>query len=327
MTGALAAAPEDPGGIDVQLRGVVHVYPSPDGDVAALRGVDLDVDAGETVALLGPSGAGKSTVLGLLAGNFTASAGQVVVGGEDLGRLSGARLARLRALEVSLVVQDADRNLLPYATAAENVWFAQQGARGHGARPTLEPVDLLDRFGLADVAGSPVGRLAAGQRQCVAVATGVASQPRLLLVDEPTSRLEPAARARVVDLLLAVGEQLGTTVVVVTHDPEVARRLGRTVTISAGRVGAEGRSGADHVLVGRDGLLQLPEDVLDLLPPGSLVEVRRVGPAVEVRRIDAEAGGDGHDVRDRRARGHDARGHDAGPPGGRRRPGGDEEET
>jgi putative ABC transport system ATP-binding protein len=100
-------------GLDLRLRGVVHLYPSPEGDVVALRGVDLDVAAGESVSLLGPSGAGKSTVLGLLAGNFVASAGEVLIGSEDVGRMGGDRLSRLRALDVSLVVQGAERNLLP----------------------------------------------------------------------------------------------------------------------------------------------------------------------------------------------------------------------
>jgi putative ABC transport system ATP-binding protein len=274
------------GGIDVHLHNVVHLYPSIEGDVVALRGVDLDVAAGEAVSLLGPSGAGKSTVLGLLAGNFAASAGQVLIGQEDIGRMSGERLARLRAEEVSLVVQGADRNLLPYATVEENVWFSQRGAgrrrrqiTGRAARP-----DLLERFGLGHLANAVVGRLPAGDRQRVALAAGVAPSPRLLLADEPTSRLDPEARDDVIGVLLTICEGLGTTVVTVTHDPEVASRLGRTVTVRDGRVGTEGRQGVEYVVVGRDGLLQLPADVSDLLPPDSLVEVVREVDGVRLRR-------------------------------------------
>ena len=115
-------------GVDVRLAGVVHLYPSPEGDVVALRGVDLDIEAGEAIALLGPSGAGKSTMLSLLAGEFKASAGVVRVGPNDLGKMSTEAVARLRSREISLVVQGAAANLLPYATSVQNVSFAQYGA-------------------------------------------------------------------------------------------------------------------------------------------------------------------------------------------------------
>ncbi len=282
-------------GADVHLRGVVHLYPSPEGDVVALRCVDLDVAAGESVSLLGPSGAGKSTVLGLLAGSFTASAGQVLIGDEDIGRMTRNRLARMRALDVSLVVQGAENNLLPYATVEENLWYAQRGAHLRRRHRYFQERDdrsdragLLALFGLSQLASEPVGRLSAGQRQRVALTTGIASQPRLLLVDEPTSRLDPDSRDEAIETLLTICEELGTTIVTVTHDPEVAARLGRTVTIRDGRVGAEGRRGSEYAVVGRDGLLQLPADVLHLLPPDALVEVLRETDGVRLRRMRDE---------------------------------------
>jgi putative ABC transport system ATP-binding protein len=276
-------------GAEIHLVGVVHLYPSPEGDVVALRGVDLDVAAGESLSLLGPSGAGKSTVLGLLAGNFVASAGQVMIGDEDVGRMKGEQLGRLHAFDVSLVVQGAERNLLSFATSKENVWFAQQGSRRRGREPGISPTRLLDQFGLHDVGDVVVGRLSAGQRQRVALAAGVAPLPRLLLVDEPTSQLDPSSRDDVIDMLLQVCEEIGTTVVCVTHDAEVATRFSRTVTIRDGRVGAEGRRGVEYVVVGRDGLLQLPQDVLDILPPDSLVEVIRQAHGVVLRRAEDES--------------------------------------
>jgi putative ABC transport system ATP-binding protein len=278
-----AATPGGAGGTAASLRGVVHLYPSSDGDVVALRGVDLDVRPGESVALLGPSGAGKSTVLGLLAGNFVASSGQVLVGDEDIGRMSGDRLARLRATQVSLVVQGADNNLLPYATATENLWFAQQGVRHRQGRHDRTPRELLELFGLTAMAERPAGRLSSGQCQQIAVLAGIAPGPRLLLLDEPTSRLGPADRDEVVDLVARISAELGTTVVVVTHDPAVAERMTRTVTIRDGRVGAESRHGIEHVKVGRDGLIHLSVDALEILPPDSLVEIARVGDHVEIR--------------------------------------------
>jgi putative ABC transport system ATP-binding protein len=273
-------------GADIHLSGVVHLYPSPEGDVVALRGVDLDVTAGESVALLGPSGAGKSTLLSLIAGDFVASAGEVSINGEDIGRMDGERLGRLHAFDVSLVVQGAWRNLLPYATPRENIWFAQQGSRRRGRSPELGPRQLLELFGLADMGDIPVRHLSAGQRQRVALTAGVASLPRLLLVDEPTSQLDSFSRDEVIDMLLQVCAELGSTVVAVTHDAVVAARMGRTVTISDGRVGAEGRQGIEYAVVGRDGLLQLPQKVIDLLPPGSLVEVVRQPDGVILRRAE-----------------------------------------
>jgi len=268
----------------VAVRGVVHLYSSLDGDVVALRGVDLDVAPGTSLALLGPSGAGKSTLLGLLAGRFAASAGRVLVGGEDVGRMGAARLARFRALEVSLVVQGAARNLLAHATVADNVWFARRGAVARKARPELSTGELLEVFDLSGLADRVVADLPAGAQQVAALAAGVAPLPGLVLLDEPTGRLDPAGRDRVLDAVESISTRLRTTVVVVTHDPVVAAAMGRTITISDGRVGAEGVDGENFAVVGADGALQLPSEALGLLPPGSLVEVVAVDGRVELRR-------------------------------------------
>jgi len=272
-------------GIAVRLVGVVHLYPTPDGDVVALRGVDLDVAAGESVALLGPSGAGKSTVLSLIAGEFTPSSGQVLVGDVDIARVGAPALAELRASQLSLVSQQSRSNLLPYATGVENLWLAQHGARSRGLPLERTPHQLFELFGLSALAERRVGQLSSGERQCVALLTGVATLPRLLLIDEPTSQLPPAMRDVVVSTINALHEELGMTAIVVTHDDEVAGRLDRTVTIREGRVGAEGRRGVEHVVVGRDGTLPLPPDALELLPPGSLVTIARHGGALELRRV------------------------------------------
>ena len=146
-----------PWGSEVHLSGVVHLYSTPEGEVVALRGVDLDIGSGESVALLGPSGAGKSTVLGLLAGEFAPSAGTVRIAEHDFGRLSADDLSRLRSRDISLVVQGAITNLLPYATARENVWFAQHGARRRGFAPAHTAQDLLEQFGVADLLRAVAG--------------------------------------------------------------------------------------------------------------------------------------------------------------------------
>src|SRR6202167_3145159 len=271
-------------GAEVHLSGVVHLYSSPEGEVVALRGVDLDIKAGESVALLGPSGAGKSTVLGLLAGEFTPSAGSVLIGEDDIARLGSDVLSRLRSRDISLVVQGATANLLSYATALGNGWFAQHGARRRGYPPARSASELLELFGIEELADRRIAELSMGERQRVALVAGVAVLPRLLLVDEPTSQLTNDERDRVIETILTIHRQFGLTVVVVTHDADVASRFERTVTIRDGRVGAEGRYGVEYAVVGRDGSVHLPPDVLDLLPPDSLVRViRRPPDGVELR--------------------------------------------
>lgn len=275
-------------GVEAQLSGVVHLYPSPEGDVVALRGVDLDIVPGEAVALLGPSGAGKSTVLSLLAGEFPASAGIVRVAGHNLGKMSQEGLAALRAREISLVVQGAAANLLPYASAEENVWFAQRGARRRGKHIEHSATDLLSMFGLGRIAGTRVEHCSTSDRQRLALVTGVAVAPRLLLVDEPTSQLSIIDRDIVIGTLFDIHSELGMTIVVVTHDAAVAEHFARTVTILDGRVGAEGRMGTEFSVIGQDGSVRIPNELLEALPPGSLVRVVRTATGVEMRMSQEE---------------------------------------
>lgn len=258
-------------GVGVRCDGVVHIYPAVGkdmDDVVALRGVDLDIDPGEFVALLGPSGSGKSTVLGLLAGVLRPSAGRVLVGDHDLGRMPPRELGRLRGALVATVLQNPARNLLPYATVRQNVLF---GAPRRSPRGRAD--ELLEQLELAHLSGKVAGRLSGGEQQRVAIATAVCAGARLLLADEPTSQLDAHGRAEVVDMLGRVNRELGATVVLVTHDQHVAERSARTVTIRDGRVGAEGRHGREYAVIGRDGALQLPPDVLDQFPAGTLLEV------------------------------------------------------
>jgi putative ABC transport system ATP-binding protein len=258
-----ASAPER--GVSVQVRGVIHLYAQQGADVVALRGVDLDIGAGEMLALLGPSGMGKSTLLQLLAGVMRPSAGEIHIGEVELGRLNDAGLRRLRAGDVSFVLQDTSRNLLPYATAAQNVWFAQQADRERTR--ALDTTELLGVLGLADLSDQPVGALPRGMQQLVALASGVAAMPRLLLADEPTNQLDSAATAQVIALLRTINDRLGTTIILVTHDPVVAAALPRTVTIRDGRVGAEGRRGLQYAVMDATGTIQMPPEVREVIPP------------------------------------------------------------
>jgi len=260
-------------GLDVAAHGLVHIYRLEGNDVVALSGVDLDIASGEVVGLLGPSGSGKSTLLNLLAGLLRPSAGRLRVGDHDLTRLDEKGLARMRASDVGIVVQGAMRNLLPYASPVDNVRFAQRGARAI-KRELPDPHEVLELVGLGEHARTPLGQLAPGQKQRLAVGVALGARPGLLLLDEPTSQLDHEGRDEVLAAVEDVNRLIGTTVVAVTHDPEVAARLPRTVTIRDGRVGSEGRRGEDFAVVGRDGSIALPPDVLDAVPPGSLLRVQ-----------------------------------------------------
>jgi len=269
-------------GVAVACRRVVHIYRVEGSDVVALSGVDLSISAGEMVALVGPSGSGKSTLIALLAGLMRPSAGRIVVGGYDIGKLSDAELNRLRGTEIGVVLQGADRNLLPYASLHRNIWLAQRRAAATRGIELDEPERILDVVGLTGEAKTKPGELAAGQRQRAALAVGIAAGPGLLLVDEPTSQLDTAGRDEVLAALEAVNEQRETTIVVVTHDLAVGARLGRVVTIRDGRVGAEGRDGQDFAVVAGDGTIQLPPEVLGEFPPGTLFLVDHEDGAVRL---------------------------------------------
>jgi putative ABC transport system ATP-binding protein len=261
-------------GIGVRCRGLVHLYRTVEGhDVVALQGVDLTIEAGERVAMLGPSGSGKSTLLTLLGGIQRPSAGQIYLDDHNIARMSEGELTRLRASRVSTILQGAYRNLLPYATAEQNIAFAQLGVSRARRRRLRTPMMLIDRLHLTDQAHQTVGSLSGGQRQRLALACAVASGPALLLADEPTSQLSHDDRDELLALVHDVAGEHGTTVVVVTHDPDVAATFPRTVTIKGGRVGAEGREGSEYVVIGEEGVLHLPTHLVDEWPAGTLVRI------------------------------------------------------
>ena len=262
-----------PGGIGVRCQGVVHLYRTFEGhDVVALQGVDLRIDEGERVAFLGPSGSGKSTLLTLLGGIQKPSAGRIFLGEEEISRMGERYLARVRARFVSTMLQGATRNLLPYATARQNLAFARVSV-GRSDRAVMDDTDLLGRVGLAGQSDQVVRTLSGGQQQRLALACAVTSSPQLLLADEPTSQLSHEDRDHMLDLIHGLGDDLGTTIVVVTHQPEVAETFPRTITMKGGRVGAEGRDGAEYVVIGADGVLHLPAHLSEQWPQGTLVRI------------------------------------------------------
>lgn len=282
------ASSNDTATVIVHCSNLVQIYGEAGQQVTALRGVDLTVNAGETVALLGPSGAGKSTLLWLLAGLLRPTAGRVEVCGLQLADMKTSQATNMRLRDIGIVMQNPGRNLLQYESAAGNVQFAQAPTRRTRTMKRRRTTGLLAAVGLEDLAARPAGRLSGGEQQRLALAVALANGPRLLLADEPTSQLDHRSAALVTGLLQAANEDLGTTVIVVTHDQQVGQAFGRTITIRDGKVGAEGHAGEDYLVVARDGSVQLPPDLLDALPPGSLARAVRTQAGVELQRADVE---------------------------------------
>jgi putative ABC transport system ATP-binding protein len=270
-------------GAEVVCVGVVHVYSGEDAPIVALRNVDLRVAPGEMLAVIGPSGSGKSTLLALLSGLMRPTAGAILIGEHDMAGLDGGDLAQLRATELALLLQDPLENLLPYATALENLTFAQRGARRRRWALSWSPDELVEAFGLGSVARRPVYRVSGGEQQRVAIASAMATSPRVLLADEPTARLDPAGRDAVIDNLRRAHELSGATVIIVTHDTTLADALPRTLGIAHGVLGSERRAGRRLAIADRGGNVQLPPEIAARFPAGTVFTVTVEDDVVQLR--------------------------------------------
>lgn len=204
-----------------------------DGNVVrALDGVDLTIRRGEFLAVMGPSGSGKSTLLNLIGALDRPTGGRIVVNGEDLARLRD--VDHFRARSVGLVFQL--HNLLPTLTARENVEVPMVGQGLSGREMRRRATQLLELVGLPDRMQHVPAELSGGQRQRVAVARALANRPAIILGDEPTGSLDTQSGSEIVDLLENINRQQGTTVLVVTHDPRIARRTRRILSMRDGKV-------------------------------------------------------------------------------------------
>ena len=227
----------------IVARNLTQRYPRADGraPLTVLDGVDLEVGSREVVAVLGPSGSGKTTLLGLLAGLDRPSEGSVSIEGIALETLDEDARAALRADRIGFVFQDFQ--LLPTLTAFENVMVPLELLPPERAPDTPEATsraeELLGRVGLGDRLDHYPSQLSGGEQQRVGIARAFANQPRILFADEPTGNLDRKTGHEVADLLLDLNRELGTTVLIVTHDHELARRAKRIVQLDAGRIASD----------------------------------------------------------------------------------------
>ncbi|REK57235.1 MAG: ABC transporter [Thermobacillus sp.] len=250
--------------------GLVKIYKTKDLEVVALQGLDLRVETGELMAIIGNSGSGKSTLLNMLGGLDRPSAGKLMVDGKDLLAFSERDLVRYKRETVGFVWQNKARNLIPYLTALENV---ELPILLRGRRRRARAVELLEAVGLGHRMKNRLSELSGGEQQRVAIAIALANHPKLLLADEPTGALDTKTSNQVLDLFRELNRTLGLTIVIVTHDPQLARKVDRVVAIRDGKTSSEiirrsyredyenlerEESHVEYVVVDKTGRLQIP---------------------------------------------------------------------
>jgi putative ABC transport system ATP-binding protein len=219
--------------LEVGVERIRHVYGAEEEAVVALDDLTFRLPAGSTTAIMGPSGSGKSTLTTILAGLQRPTSGRVLIGDADLAALSEVELMRLRARELAVTVQRPDRNLLGYGTVLDNVRFAQRGVARADRGRLPAPLEVLREVGIAHLVDQRADGLSGGERQRLALAVGLATAPRVLLADEPTSQLDDRNRDALVDLLCGLRGRI--TVIVVTHDDRLGERFDRRIVLADGR--------------------------------------------------------------------------------------------
>jgi ABC-type lipoprotein export system ATPase subunit len=218
---------------------LVKIYQMADLEIVALQGLDLVVQEGELMALVGPSGSGKSTLMNILGGLDRPSAGRVTVDGRDLLKLPEQRLNKYRREEVGFVWQQPSRNLVPYLSAEENVSLPMV-ISGIGPRERRRRTrELLKQVGLDDRRRHRLTELSGGEQQRVAIAVSLANYPRLLLADEPTGEVDTGMAQEILGTLRRLNRETNVTIIIVTHDPQIASAVDRVIAIRDGRTSTE----------------------------------------------------------------------------------------
>ena len=259
----------------VLCENLVKIYKVADLEVVALQGLDLRVDRAEVIAVVGASGSGKSTLQNILGGVDTPTAGKANVAGHDLAALRPRERTTYRRRVVGFVWQQTSRNLLPYLDVTQNVELPMLLEGLGGRRRRLRTRELLELVGMSERARERPEHLSGGEQQRVALAVALANEPQLLLADEPTGELDTEAANELFAALRWVNEQVGVTVIVLTHDPLVSTQVSRTVRIRDGRTSTEtlrrrttdGQEviAEEFAVLDRVGRLQLPHEYVTAL--------------------------------------------------------------
>ena len=222
----------------IRLEDVTKIYRMGEVEVGALQGVSLDIDEGEIVAIMGPSGSGKSTLMNVIGCLDVPTSGRYVLDGQDIGSISDNRLSEIRGRQIGFVFQTY--NLLPRLTARANVELPL--VYGHGSDRKRRALDALERVGLGDRANHKPAELSGGQQQRVGIARALVKQPRILLADEPTGNLDSQSSEEIMAILRELNRNEGLTLILVTHERDIANQARRVVSMLDGKVVSDATS-------------------------------------------------------------------------------------
>ena len=222
----------------IRLEDVTKIYRMGEVEVGALQGVSLDIDEGEIVAIMGPSGSGKSTLMNVIGCLDVPTSGRYVLDGQDIGSTSDNRLSEIRGRQIGFVFQTY--NLLPRLTARANVELPL--VYGHGSDRKRRALDALERVGLGDRANHKPAELSGGQQQRVGIARALVKQPRILLADEPTGNLDSQSSEEIMAILRELNRNEGLTLILVTHERDIANQARRVVSMLDGKVVSDATS-------------------------------------------------------------------------------------
>ncbi len=221
----------------IECENLVKIYKTEDIEVLALQGLELTVEKGELMAIIGNSGSGKSTFLNMIGGLDRPSAGRLIVDGKNLFKMTEAELVAYKRDTVGFVWQNNARNLMPYLTAVENVQMPMMFS--NQKRQRERAIELLDLVGIGHRKNSKLNALSGGEQQRVAIAIALANNPKLLLADEPTGSVDVKTSNYLLDIFRKLNEELGLTIVIVTHDRLLSKKVNRVVSIRDGKTSSE----------------------------------------------------------------------------------------
>ncbi len=289
----------------ILCENLVKIYRTKDTEVLALQGLELKINRGEFVALIGSSGSGKSTFLNMLGGLDRPSAGKLYVDGKDLFKLTDRQMVDYKQSTVGFVWQNNARNLFPYLTALQNVELPMRFLDG-GKDAEKRALDLLNLVGMAHKKDSKLNQMSGGEQQRIAIAIALANRPKLLLADEPTGSVDQKTADVILDVFRYLNKELGITIVIVTHDINLAKKVSRVVMIRDGKTSSERIMKAEkkqelkgfmdevedsvasaedthdeYAILDRAGRIQIPRDMLDEIG----VKSNRVRMSVEDGKI------------------------------------------
>lgn len=286
----------------IECDNLVKIYKTKDTEVLALQGLEMNIERGELMAIVGNSGSGKSTFLNMVGGLDRPSAGKLFVDGKDLFKMTKQELAVYKRTTVGFVWQNNARNLLPWLSAIDNVETPMLFSPIKKRRAFA--ADLLNRVGLSDKANRTLKQLSGGEQQRVAIAIALANNPKILLADEPTGAVDGKTADLILDVFRKLNEELNVTIVIVTHDPAISRKVNRVVSIRDGKMASERImklsyldrlenvegfediiSHDEYAVLDRAGRLQIPREMLEALNiEGNRVSVEKTEEGIVIKK-------------------------------------------